>query len=75
MFDEQWNMRPIAQAWIDLTQKQWTTDVTSDTNGDGVTDIRGFYGTYDVTVTAGSLRQTLTADLKPGGTRLTVRME
>ncbi|MGA2440965.1 MAG: endo-1,4-beta-xylanase [Tepidisphaeraceae bacterium] len=75
LYDEQWNMRPIAQAWIDLTQKQWTTDLTSDTNGDGVTDIRGFYGTYDVTVTAGSLRRTLSAELKPGGTRLAVRME
>jgi len=75
LYDLQWNMRPIAQTWIDLTQRQWTTDVASDTNGDGVADIRGFYGTYDVTVTAGPRRRTVSAELKPGGTRLDIRME
>jgi GH35 family endo-1,4-beta-xylanase len=75
LYDEQWNMRPIAQTWIDLTQRQWTTDVADDTNGDGVADIRGFYGTYDVTVTASEQRRTVSAELKPGGTRLDIRME
>lgn len=74
-YDLNWNLRPIGQVWIDMTQKQWTTDATAATNSDGIATVRGFYGTYDVTVIAGSKQQTVTAELKPGGSRLEVHMD
>ncbi len=75
LYDLQWNIRPIGQTWIDLTQKQWTTDATATTDSSGVASVRGFYGTYEITITTGSKQQTLTTELKPGGSRLEVHME
>lgn len=74
IFEDDWNPRPAAQVWIDLTQKQWSTDVTTDANAQGQTTIRGFYGTYDFTVSSGGKTRTVSAEIVPGGSRVTIQL-
>ncbi|MGD0462795.1 MAG: endo-1,4-beta-xylanase [Tepidisphaeraceae bacterium] len=75
IFNVDWSMRPAAQMWIDLTQKQWSTDVTVKTDDSGAANIRGFYGEYEVSVTSGGRSKTVTTQIAPGGSRLTVQMQ
>jgi hypothetical protein len=70
-----WTPRPIAQAWIDLVTKQWTTDETLPTDDRGTAQTRGFCGTYDLTVSIGSKSQTAVATLTPDGSRITIALK
>ncbi|MEM8873391.1 MAG: endo-1,4-beta-xylanase [Planctomycetota bacterium] len=51
MLREDWTPKPNYHVWRDLVYNQWWTDETTSTNADGVAEIRGFKGTYLVTVT------------------------
>ena len=52
-YDEEFNLRPAGQAFQDLVyNKWWTRDAKANTDVEGKAVIRGFYGDYDVTVTA-----------------------
>jgi hypothetical protein len=75
IFTDDWTARPAAKVWVDLTQKQWSTDAATKTDANGQSDIRGFFGTYEVTVSSGGKTKTVAAELSPGGSRLNVRME
>lgn len=75
IFADDWSMQPAAKVWIDLTQKQWSTNATVKTNDSGAASVRGFYGSYEITVTSGGESKTITADLTPGGPRVKVQME
>jgi GH35 family endo-1,4-beta-xylanase len=74
LYELDWTPRPIAQEWIDLTQKTWHTDAQMATDSQGIAHTRGFYGTYEISISAPGGDKTLTAELKPGGTELTVRL-
>jgi endo-1,4-beta-xylanase len=75
IFTNDWTMRPAAKVWIDLTQKQWHTDATANTDANGQASFRGFFGTYDVTTTVGGISKTVTSRLDPANTRLIIQME
>jgi GH35 family endo-1,4-beta-xylanase len=75
LYDDDWTPRPIAREWIDLTQKQWSTDVTTRAAADGSAQVRGFFGTYEVTVSFGGKTRTVTTKLEPGGTSVAVKLE
>ena len=75
LYGDDWTPRPLAQEWIDLTQKQWSTDVTTSSAVNGGADVRGFFGTYEVTVSFGGKSKTVTARLQPGGTSVAVKLE
>jgi hypothetical protein len=77
IFREDWSERPSAKVWVDLTQKQWSTDETVKTDGNGVAGVRGFYGSYEVTVSSSHGKtRAVRAELTPGGgSRIDVRME
>ena len=52
-YDSEFNLRPAGQAFQDLLyNKWWTRDAKANTDAEGKAVIRGFYGDYDVTVTA-----------------------
>ena len=51
MFDENWNLKPGGQAFIDLVFNEWWTDETSNTDTQGESTIRGFRGKYLATIT------------------------
>jgi GH35 family endo-1,4-beta-xylanase len=74
IFADDWTIRPAGQVFIDLTQKQWSTDATATAGDGGQATIRGFYGTYEVTVSAGGKTRTVSTELNRGGSHLSVRM-
>jgi len=75
IFADDWTALPAAQVWIDLTQKQWSTNATAVADDHGKAAIRGFYGWYEITVTSGGKTKSVVAEIVPGGSRLTINME
>ena len=75
LYNADWTIRPHGQVWIDLVHKQWKTDEQKRTGADGHASIRGFFGTYDVTVTAGGKTKTVQADLSRNSDVLQIRMD
>jgi GH35 family endo-1,4-beta-xylanase len=53
LFAADWSIRPVGQAWVDLVQKQWKTQADVRTDARGSAQFRGFFGDYEVQVTAG----------------------
>jgi endo-1,4-beta-xylanase len=48
---EDWTYKPNYHAYMDLVyDKWWTNDTTGTTNTEGIFNIRGFKGSYDITV-------------------------
>ena len=72
LFEKDWTPRPAARAWIDLVHKEWKTDVTATTDGDGLARVRGFRGKYDVHASAGRLSASGSVNLEPGGSQATL---
>jgi GH35 family endo-1,4-beta-xylanase len=52
IFKRNFQPTPAAKAYQDLVFRQWWTTVTGKTNQSGTLTTRGFYGRYQVTVTA-----------------------
>ena len=52
LWRKDWTEKPAAKAWRDLVGKQWRTDVTVKTDRIGKTNLRGFFGQYELTVKA-----------------------
>ncbi|MBN1998061.1 endo-1,4-beta-xylanase [candidate division KSB1 bacterium] len=50
LYDENWNIQPHGQAWLDLVTKEWWTDETGLTNPLGEYQSRGFLGDYQFQV-------------------------
>lgn len=69
-----WSIKPNGQAWVDLTQREWTTETAGATRADGTYGTRGFMGEYEITVTVGGATKTVTAYLPAAGATVEVRM-
>ena len=50
LFDREWTPRSHGEAWMDLVRHHWWTDEALTTDAEGRADLRGFLGTYKVTV-------------------------
>jgi endo-1,4-beta-xylanase len=74
LYADDWSVRPIGQAWLDLMSR-WKTDVTATADPQGTARVRGFYGVYDVTVSAGGKSKTVTVALSRGGAPVTVPLD
>lgn len=74
LWTQDWQLRPHGKVWADLLEKDWNTDQTLKTDADGVVRLRGFLGTYDVSVTNGSARANVTATLPSDGLDLPVTL-
>ncbi len=48
LFRQDWSRTPAGDAFIDLVFNQWWTDETLSTNPNGVAQLRGFRGTYEI---------------------------
>ena len=67
MFDENWNMELAGEQLVDLVyNKFWTRDAKATTDSEGKASIRGFYGDYDVTVTANGKTKTISCAYHQG---------
>jgi len=51
-YSSDWGKKRIAQAWEYMIKKEWHTDATIRTDGDGTAQFRGFLGDYEITVTS-----------------------
>ena len=47
-WDHEWNLRPNGRVWLDLFEREWTTDVTLATDANGRCTARCFKGTVRV---------------------------
>lgn len=65
-----WSIKPAGEVWRDLVFNQWWTDETLATGDDGRATVRGFHGTYSVTVSGVSEEVTL----GPEGAAVEVRL-
>ncbi|HTE29716.1 MAG TPA: hypothetical protein VK666_05035, partial [Chryseolinea sp.] len=50
LYHRDWSPTPAAQAYQDLIFKEWWTRASGTISKDGQYAVRGFYGTYRVTV-------------------------
>jgi len=75
LFRDDWSLKPSGKVWMDLVFGKWWTEETGRTGEDGVFDIRGFLGTYDVEVRHGGLRAVRTVELPKEGEKITVRFD
>ena len=72
MFRSDWTPKPNAQAYKALVLGEWWTDETITTNADGVAEIRGFCGDYEVVAKHGGREARTTARLANDGTQLLI---
>ena len=74
LFTKDWHPKPAAEAYINLVNGEWKTDVAGETDAQGNFRARGFYGDYEITVTLpGGSSVTRTIALKCGGTATTLQ--
>lgn len=59
MYDDNWNEKPGLSVWQDLIYNKWWTSESGSTSQDGSFATRGFYGDYDITVTADGKTKTV----------------
>ena len=69
-----WTPKPNAVALRELLAETFHTRADLTTDADGVARVRGFLGSYDVTVTSGGEVRAATHELAPDGGTLTVRL-
>ncbi len=69
-WDRQWNLRPNGRVWLDLFEKEWTTDARATTDGSGCCTVRAFKGRLRVTAEHGGRRGAATTDHLADGTVL-----
>jgi endo-1,4-beta-xylanase len=71
-YDENWNITPLGQVWLDLKNKDWHTDVKGKTDTNGVYRTRGFHGEYQIKVTRND--KTVTRSVTVGTQDLTMEI-
>lgn len=54
MFEQDWTLKPSGQTFIDLVFDEWWTTGGGQTDSDGKYNIRGYKGTYEITVDCGN---------------------
>ncbi|MDX2153118.1 MAG: endo-1,4-beta-xylanase [Bryobacteraceae bacterium] len=59
MYRSDWSAKPMAAVWDDMIYKQWWTDVSGQTDAQGVFRTRGFLGDYDIEISAGGRNVTV----------------
>lgn len=62
-----WSIKPAGLVWLDHVFKQWWTDETGATDGDGIFRTRGFLGDYEVSVRIGDHTKTVRGAVPPEG--------
>ncbi|MDR1788197.1 MAG: endo-1,4-beta-xylanase [Treponema sp.] len=76
IFDPNFGLKESGKQYVDLVYNKWFTRTGGAVNKDGVYKTRGFYGDYEVTVTAGGKTKTVEARFLRGGEgRLNVVMD
>src|SRR5438128_1733078 len=74
MIRSAWTLKPNAQVWIDTTQQLWHTDAAGTSWQGGQFVVRGYDGTYSVTVTYNGQTVTVPVTLAAGGSSVVVTL-
>ena len=64
MYEQDWTLKPAGQTFIDLVFNEWWTEGSGQTDANGEYKIRGFKGTYEVTIDCGTEVLVDTIELK-----------
>ncbi len=75
LWRQDWSIKPAGEAYLDLVNKKWWTDVEIRTGADGVARVRGFLGAYDIVVIEGSRTATVSTQLVHDGTWVDVALK
>jgi len=67
VFNVDWSLKESGKQYIDLVYNKWLTNESGRTGADGTCRFRGFYGDYDITVSAGGKTKTVEARFYKGG--------
>lgn len=62
-FREDWSVKPVGQAWLDLKTKEWHTYEQGKTDANDHFQTRGFHGKYEVLVKTGKDSKIVQASL------------
>jgi GH35 family endo-1,4-beta-xylanase len=61
VFNNNWSLKESGKQYIDLVYNKWRTRTSGTTGDDGFCVFRGYYGDYDITVSAGGKTKTVEA--------------
>jgi endo-1,4-beta-xylanase len=75
LFERDWTLRPVGQAWIELVHGEWKTDEQLEADARGIAPARGFLGDYEVTVTMGDRSRNARVRHEADGTSIEVRLD
>jgi GH35 family endo-1,4-beta-xylanase len=74
LYRRDWSLKPAGEAYRELVKKQWNTEQTLRTNGQGTVSLQGFLGSYDIVVTLKGQTKAAKATLVAGGSKVTVTL-
>lgn len=67
IYYKDWSLKPSGKVWIDLTSKQWWSNLKGQSDTNGTFKDRGFLGSYEATVKLGNRSKTVKFDLPKEG--------
>lgn len=73
LWNHDWSIRPVGQAYLDLVEKRWHTEAELITDAKGSCTLRAFYGTYDIVV--GEEKTVISFDFPTGNQRIEIHIE
>lgn len=74
LWNRDWTLRPVGEAYLDLVTNRWHTDATLTTGADGTCTVRAFYGTYEIVVSGDSATTAESYDFSDGDKRVEITM-
>ena len=74
LWQADWSLRPVGQVYRDLVLGGWGTRAAVKAGADGAAVVRGFRGSYTVTVTRGDETASVDLTLGDGGATVEVRL-
>lgn len=75
IYYKDWSLKPSGKVWIDLTLKQWWSNLKGQSDTKGAFKDRGFLGSYKATVKLGNRTKTVKFDLPKEGKILKVVLD
>jgi GH35 family endo-1,4-beta-xylanase len=74
LYRRDWSLKPAGEAYRELVKKLWHTDQTLRTDPQGTISLRGFLGSYDITVTSKGQSKAAKAVLVSSGSKVVVML-
>jgi endo-1,4-beta-xylanase len=74
LFDANWNLKPVGQAFRDLVFKTWWTNVSGSSDANGAYNARGFMGDYKITASANGKTVSQNVKLEPNSGEFVLKL-